>query len=1032
MDHEREDKPNGYSKWRTFGIVTLITLKWLFIFGFAALLFTGGIAAGYVASFVKDEPVRSRAEIEAKLDENAITGFAYFNDGKTQIGQLRTDEDRQLVQWKDIPQNVINAVLATEDNNFFEHIGIDFSSLARAVKQKLLNEETQTGGSTLTQQLARQVFLTLDKTDSRKAKEIFLALRLERFLTKEQIFTAYINKVQFGTGNTGYNLYGIKSAAKGIFGITDLKKLNIAQAAYLAGLPQRPTAYAAFTSKGQYNEQGIKFAIDRQHTVLMRMLETGRITQAEYDEAKKFDIRKSLAKPAEKAYDTYPYLMLETEREGAQILLQLQNPKLKPENITAQMMESAREQLQQGGYRVYTTIDKSVYDTMHKIGENPKNFTPDSKTKGLEQIAAVMIDHKTGAIIGMLEGRDFYKEQLNLATQMTRQPGSAMKPIAAYLPAIEKGLVQPGSILDDAPIVMKDGQKGFHIPMNWDLKFRGLVTAREALNESLNLPALKIFNQMVTIPEAWKFARKLGITTIQPQDEYAQTGVIGGLSKGVSVEELTNAYGAIADNGVFNDAYMISKITDSNGNVVYQHENKPTRVFSEQTAFLMTDMLRTVISDRSGTGHSIASQFDMYGKIPVVGKTGSTQNYGDVWFEGFTPDITLGVWSGYIKQADTLSKAGHARARSIWTLIMNQVTKSRPDLFPTRQFTMPSGIVKATVSSVSGKLPSDLDRQMGKLETDYFNQKYLPKEQDDALVKMKTIRYNGVNYIPQPSTPADMTSDQIVVKRQQPLDALMDQIADAQSKLPAKSRRPMSMFLPADAKLSAPSKTDPRVDDGNVPSPPSNIRLEALQGSFRVTFSPSPEKDVVGYRLYRSVNHGPYANAMAPVLTGDDSKFVNYVTAPGSYSYYVTAVDVGGHESVPSAVVSTDGSYIAQQVTPPGGTAVTPQDQDGGAANSGQGGTGTVSSGVPSSPSGVKLEKSDIGVKLTWNGNPGSQGVTAYNVYFSESGNKYRLLGSTAEARFEYISPLSKGSFYVTAVNQAGESPASAAVSISN
>lgn len=177
-------------------------------------------------------------------------------------------------------------MLAIEDNNFETHYGVDVNGLGRAVKQKLLNEDTQTGGSTLTQQLARRVFLSLDVTDSRKVKEIFLALRMERYLTKEEILAAYLNKVPFGNGSSGYNLYGIKAAAKGVFGITNLSKLNIAQSAYLAGLPQRPSAYTAFNGKGQFNEGGFDLAIERQATVLMRMLQTGRITQQEYDQAK--------------------------------------------------------------------------------------------------------------------------------------------------------------------------------------------------------------------------------------------------------------------------------------------------------------------------------------------------------------------------------------------------------------------------------------------------------------------------------------------------------------------------------------------------------------------------------------------------------------------------------------------------------------------------------------------------------------------------------------------------------------------------
>ena len=400
MEEEREQSANGYSRWRTFGLVTLITVKWLFIFGLLIGLFTGGILTGYVASFVKDEPIRSRAEIEAKINENAITGFVYFNDGITPVGQLRTEEDRRLIEWEDLPDFVIDAVLATEDNNFDTHIGVDINGLGRAVKQKLFNEDTQTGGSTLTQQLARRVFLNLDKTDSRKVKEIFLSLRLERFLTKPEILTAYLNKVPFGTGANGYNLYGIKAAAKGIFNITDLNKLSIAQAAYLAGLPQRPSAYTAFTSKGKFSEQGFKLAMERQKNVLGRMLETNRITSAQYDEAMKFDIRATLAKPVQKAYSTFPFLMLEAERQAAEILVMQKNPSMtlvdvrKKEN--SPKLEEAREELLRSGYRIYTTIDKKIYNIMHEIGSNPENFTPDSKEKGVEQIAAIMLDHKTG------------------------------------------------------------------------------------------------------------------------------------------------------------------------------------------------------------------------------------------------------------------------------------------------------------------------------------------------------------------------------------------------------------------------------------------------------------------------------------------------------------------------------------------------------------------------------------------------------------------------------------------------------------
>jgi len=1027
---EKSNKPPGRNGWLVFGYAAWQTFKWLFIFCFIFALFAGGAVAGYVASLVKDEPVRSRSYIESKIGDYDVTGYVYFNDD-TPVGQLRTEEDRQLVTYDEIPQVVIDAVLAIEDDDFFKHMGIDIWALGRAVKQKLLNEDTQTGGSTLTQQLARQVFLSLEVTDSRKVREIFLALRLERFLSKEEILTAYLNKVHFGNGSSGYNLYGIKAAAKGIFGIEDLNQLNIAQAAYLAGLPQRPAAYTAFTSKGEYNEEGIGYAINRQKLVLRRMLETGRITQEQYDEALAFDIRASLAKPEKKAYNTYPYLMLEAERQAVEILLLSENPDLTKADLAkpefAYKIEEKREELLRGGYHIYTTIDKEVYDLMRAIASNPDNFSPDHKEKGIEQVAAMMIDHKTGAILGMIEGRDFYVEQMNYATQMTRQPGSTMKTIAAYLPAIDAGLVQPASILDDAPIVLKDGQKGYHFPKNSAGNsshggYNGLVTAREALNRSLNLPALKLFLDKVTIPKAWEFVRKLGITTLQPEDDYAQTGVIGGLSVGVTVEELTNAYGAIPNGGVFNDAYMIRKITDSSGKIIYEHKPRPQQVFSDRTAFLVTDMLRTVITN--GTGSVVRREYENK-DIPIAGKTGSTQSYGDVWFMGFTPDITLGVWAGHKKPVHTLTGDARYRAQHIWAKIMNEVTKARPDLFPTKEFTRPEGIVKATVSGVSGKRPTELTRQYGKLVTDWFNEDYLPKEEDDALVKMKVINYKGIPYIAQPTTPADFVREEVLIVREKPLDVLFEEIEAAMAKMPASSRKPLSYFIPKDAANNAPSKVDPRVDDGHDPSPPAQLAVEELTdaSAVRITFKGAPEADVVGYRLYRSMNGGPFVKTGESIYHGDNMRFINNVSAANRYRYYITSVDVAGRESAPSAIVTYGSGPAVQQPSP-----YDTQDPQAGLPD---GGTGQEPQGAePSVPGGLTIERTEVGFSVKWNANPEAERVETYRIYFSEDGSLYRRIGEVNANRFEYVSPVAAGYIRVTAVNAAGESPASDPVAL--
>ncbi|NGM83346.1 carboxypeptidase [Paenibacillus sp. 7124] len=944
-------------------------VKWMFILGVMGVLIAGGAVGGFIASIVKDDPVRSEKMIQEKVGENVVTGFAYFRDGMP-IGQLRTEEDRRLVAYKDIPQLVIDAVLAIEDNHFYEHHGVDISGTMRAVKQKLLNESVQTGGSTLTQQLARRVFLNLDKTDDRKVKEILLSLRLERFLSKEEILTAYLNKVPFGNGSNGYNVYGIKAAAKGIFGIDNLNKLNVAQAAYLAGLPQLPSAYSAFNGYGEFNEAAFKRALDRQHLVLRRMLEENKISSSQYQEALAFDIKKALAPHTKKAYVTFPYLMMETERQAAAILLSLENNNQETAKGGSQL-EEARQQLLTGGYRVYTTIDKKVYSAMHSISDDSSNFTKESKSKGLEQTAGMLIENKTGAILGMIEGRDFNVESMNYATQMIRQPGSTMKPIAAYLPALESGLIQPASILDDAPIILKDGQKGFHIPKNANNRYQGLVTARYALNNSLNLPALKLFDEKVGIKNAWAFAKKLGITTIQDGDYSAQTGVLGGLKYGVSVEDLTNAYSSIGNKGQFNDAYMIEKIVDSKGNIIYQHKPHPERVFSEQSAYLMTDMLRTVVTD--GTGSTVKSKYKHFKNIPIVGKTGSTQNYADVWFMGYTPDITLGMWVGYKEQINTLEgKTQRKQAQTLWAKVMNAVIDKKPELFKTKSFTKPEGIVKETVSAYSGKLPTSLT---DKFTTDIFNAKYTPKDSDDGISRAKYITYQGVNYIPRDGTPDDFLKEKIVVSREKPIEELIKELEAAFKSM--NEHEPLEYYLPEDAKSDVPTEVDPRVDDGAAPAAPGNVEVSYDTGKAVIRFAPSASSDVVGYRLYSSVNGGPFQK-VSVLLAGDGTSFTTGTPASDFAVFYVTAVDVAGKET-PSG--SVGGDMPTPEPSPSPGDVLSPPDTGATPGDQGLPDPGLFPGGI-SDPGANPTQPGPDGGQVTPpadGNNPGSGGSNAAN-----------------------------------------------------
>lgn len=1027
---------------RKTGIILFFTVKWFIIAGIISCFAAGGVAFGYLASVLKDEPVRTKQEIREQIGENIVTGFVYFKD-QTVVGQLRSEEDRRLAEMSDIPQKVLDATLAIEDKSFYEHYGFDFNGVLRAAKQKIFNEEVQTGGSTITQQLARRVFLTLDREITRKFKEIFLSVRLERILSKDEILLAYLNKIPYGSGSNGYTVYGIKAAAKGLFDKDDLKELNIAQSAYLAGLPQLPSNYSAFTGKGEFDSAGFERAKKRQQLVLKRMLEENKINQQEYEEALAFDLKASLAKPAQKAYTTYPYLMLEVERKAAEALVKIQYPDLKLDTDSKreaynEALKDARNRLLRGGYHIYTTIDKTIYDSMQEIAKNPKNFSPDlpnkSKKEALEQIGALMIDNKTGAILGMMEGRDFYTEQLNHATQAYRQPGSTMKPIAAYIPAMEKGAIQPGSVIDDVPVILPDGQKGVHLPENWNNRFHGLITAREALNQSYNIPAIKLFLYQVGIKEAWDYAAKMGITSLTKEDNVAQTGVIGGLHRGVSVEEMTNAYTTIPNQGLFYDAYMIEKIVDSQGKVIFEHEHKPVRVYSEQTAYLMTDMLRTVIT--SGTATDIMTKFKYYKKVPVSGKTGSTQDDADAWYIGYSPDITVGVWAGYDQPVNKLSKntGGTYRAKSIWALIMNEAYEKRQELFKTASFQKPSDIVEMTVSSVSGKLPNELTMAAKRSVTDIFNKKYVPVQEDDVMVRMKTVAYNGVNYIPHPSTPDDFLEEKIVIRREKSISKLLEEVKAAVEKLPENKRRPLSVYVPVDADQDAPTETDPRADDGSIPAVPDSLLVTRSGDTNRISFQPVGASDIVGYRLYRSVDGSPFARVNGKVvMTGEEPIFTDAPGGSGHAGYYVTAVDVAGRESVPGKAAYTDGQIRPLGEGDPGDAGgakplpggVKDKDKDKETDDDGKQVPDGPATKAPSAPSGLKAADKKNSVYLSWQANPASEKVTEYRIYFSEKeSGKYKNLGSTPGTEFSDMAPAGEGYYRITAVNGKGESPA--------
>ncbi|MFC4076776.1 transglycosylase domain-containing protein [Salinithrix halophila] len=665
-----QKKPDKGRPWLKSVLFTLTVLFTIFLLGTMA---TVGAAAGYVASLVKDEPVREKATLESKISQWSQTSYAYFRDGSP-IGRMRTDADRKVVTVKDVSPHVIDALLSTEDREFYTHEGIVPRSIMRAVYQKVTGADAQTGGSTITQQLVKNSILDdRGKTFERKAKEIFLAVRMDNFFSKDKILGAYLNSVYFGPGVTGRNMLGVQAAAQGMFG-KDAKDLNLAQSAYIAGMVQRPNAYNPFRG-----EKYLKNGKRRMKAVLRNMVENKKITEAEYKEAAQFDIKKSLAKKGEKnAYSKYPYITMAVEEEAASILLKADGndpKKLSKQGKYGSTLQKYRGEVLTGGYRIYTTIDQKVYKAMNKAAQNndlyasPITYTMNGRTykNAKEQVGAALLDTKTGATLGFVGGRNFKDSQVNraLGNDAPQQPGSAIKPLLDFGPALDRGIISPESIMIDEPLAHASG-----VYRNYTRRYDGAMTAREALMKSINIPAIKAL-RAVGVQAGLDYLRKMNFPVHEHDGE---ASAIGGFTYGFTPQRMAAGYAMLGNQGKFNEPFMIQRIEDANGKVVYEHKQDPVQVFSSRAAYWTTDMLRDVV--RKGTGNYIGARAPGY---DLAGKTGTTNNTSDVWFMGYTPDITLGVWIGYDQNK---SLPNDKRAKIVWSAIFNAITKKDSKLSP--------------------------------------------------------------------------------------------------------------------------------------------------------------------------------------------------------------------------------------------------------------------------------------------------------------------------------------------------------------
>ena len=596
------------------------TLKFVFLLGCACAL--AGVASFelYLSSL---PPINNLEQFKP----NIVTKI-YSADNE--IIKTFTAYTYEKIELKDIPDNFKKALIATEDKNFYRHHGYDLAGLARSTVQNVLAGHVVQGASTLTQQLARVLFLNNERTFDRKLKELFIAARIEKTISKDQILEMYMNNVYLGAG-----AYGVEGASQ-IYFDKHLKDCSLSELALIAGLPQAPSVYNPFNN--------MDLAVKRRNQVLLRMYKMRYITKDEYEKAKNDTVK--LAKMPQyyttnKAPYFCDYVMRELEKLGFD-----------------------ETEISQGGYKVVTTLNyKAQKATNEAIVNNLRNWGLNGNN---HQAAVFSFSPIDGKIIAYAGGKDYTKSQYDRVTQAVRPPGSSFKPIV-YAAAMEKG-ISPNDMIEDTPLTI-----GTWSPRNYGNKYRGKIPVYTALMVSSNVCAVRMIRE-VGIRSVIQIARVLGIETPL---EYDSTIALG--SNGVKLFEFTRAYGAFANGGFVVQPYSVERVETSRGKVVYQApKTKFTHQLNMNTAAEMTAMLKTVISN--GTGRAAA-----IGK-PAAGKTGTTDDNKDAYFMGYTPHIVTGVWVG---NDDNIAMNKSIQGGTVPALIWKDVMKVATEPYGKADFNYP-------------------------------------------------------------------------------------------------------------------------------------------------------------------------------------------------------------------------------------------------------------------------------------------------------------------------------------------------------
>ena len=677
-------------------ILTSITQSLLLSTGLLLSL-SAGLAIGYVGGLVKDQPVLTQKEMKDQINNISQNSEVYFGSGE-KLGTINSELIRKTVSYEELGDNVKNAIIASEDSNFYSNSGVDIFAVLRASLSEVTGAKTS-GGSTITQQLVKNQLLDNSRSYERKAKEILLALRVDSHFSKNEILENYLNVAPFGKNSLGQNISGIETAAQGVFGVHS-KDLNIAQAAYLVGFVQSPYKYTPFDSAGNIRStEELQAGFERQQYVLERMLSNNFITKEQFEEAKKFDIKGAYTKQKYSEYTDYPYIRDEVTSSVAEILAEQTAKKNNREeefkndsDYRNELIEKSRIKFITGGYKVKTTLDKKLYDTLQ---ETKKQFAsyPTYTQGGVVyplEIGASVIENSTGKILAFIGGMDYKKQQLNHATRTRRSPGSTIKPLLVYGPAIDKGYITPNSTVLDK----RFNHYGWK-PENYDMSQRGYLPAREALARSLNLSTVRLYSAFYKEDPVTNYLEKMGVEGLTESDKTNLATAIGGMTYGLSVTENTSAFSTFANKGEHKKAHIIEEIENNDGELVYKADFSPVKVFEESTSYLIVNMLGDVINKSYGLSHDMPSKLKFNSKNLFV-KTGTSEYYNDLWVVGGSTKITVGLWNGYDSPAKVPS---YDYAQRSWIAVMNAIYALDKNLIAAdTAFSRPKSVVDASIN----------------------------------------------------------------------------------------------------------------------------------------------------------------------------------------------------------------------------------------------------------------------------------------------------------------------------------------------